>query len=90
MQIRKFFTRKLAAPVSNKTNEIEVPQLWEVRWFSRQGNSQTYLHLVDAKPEIACFFSQEEAESFRESLLAAFALLRYSGSGVHVEVTKVK
>jgi hypothetical protein len=76
--------KKQTVPVSNDTKEIDVVQLWEVRWYSRYGewNGNT-------KPEIECFTSEKDAEEFAKSLKNAFNLIRHT-SGTKVTVVKGK
>lgn len=58
-------------------------ETWEVRWQSRSGDFST-----DTRPEVATFYSPEEAEAFRLALVAAFKMIRHTGKGT--EVGKVK
>jgi len=62
---------KLTVPLSNDTREIEVVQLFEVRWQSRYG-----VYSNETRPEVEVFTSKKDAVVFRESLLAAFRLTR--------------
>lgn len=74
----------LKVPLSNETKEVQAVQMWEVRWHSRYGQ-----YSGDTRPELECFPSQEEAESFAESLRNAFKLIRHS-FGTWVAVQKAK
>lgn len=76
--------KKLTVPVSNETKQIEVIQTWEVRWYSRNGQYSN-----DTRPEIEVFTSVDAANAFKDSLVAAFKLLRHT-SGTWVEVKKSK
>lgn len=76
----KIFTKLLTVLVSNETREIEVAQLWEVRWQSRHGE-----YSMDVRPEIEAFPTRQAAEEFAESLRNAFDLVRHT-SGTNVTV----
>lgn len=76
--------RKKSVPKSNKKKEIDVAQLWEVRWRSRYGE-----YFDDTKDEIEVFLSEKEAVEFKTSLTDAFGLLRHT-SGTTVIVHKYK
>lgn len=78
----KIITKLLSVPVSNEIREIEVAQLWEVRWTSRNGEYSS-----DTRPEMEAFPTQEAAGDFAESLRNAFALVRHT-SGTRVTVSK--
>lgn len=81
----------LTVPFSNTTKEISVTQLWEVRWWSREGDyDEDNPRYVTANPELECFVSEKEAMEFKTSLENAFKLLRYSGTGRKVLVRKAK
>jgi hypothetical protein len=82
----KIFLKKLTVPATNETKEIEVAQLWEVRWTSRHGE---YSHSVE--PELEAFPSKEAAEEFATSLRNAFDLLHYGiWKETLVKVTKAR
>ncbi len=78
----KILTKWLTVPSTNETREIEVAQLWEVRWQSRQGE---YGH--DTRPEMEAFPTRQAADEFAEALRSAFALVRHT-SGHTVTVTE--
>jgi hypothetical protein len=67
----KILTKFLTVPASNEVREIEVAQLWEVRWTSRDGS-----YSGETQPEMEGFPSRQAAEEFAESLRNAFALIR--------------
>lgn len=74
-------TKWLTVPTSNETREIEVAQLWEVRWTSRHGE-----YSVCTQPEMEAFTTREAAEEYATSLRNAFDLIRHTGEGNHVSV----
>lgn len=76
--------KKLTAPKTNETKQIDAVQMWEVRWRSRQGE-----YSGDTRPELEAFTSEEDAKAFAESLKAAFRLIR-STNGTRVELQKAK
>ena len=78
----KLWFKKTAVPVSNETKEVETVQLWQVMWWSRDGE---YSHSLNKEFEV--FTSEEEAKNFADSLRAAFKLIRYT-SGTEVKLTK--
>lgn len=78
----KITTKFLTVPASNETREIEVAELWEVRWRSRHGE-----YHADTQPEIEAFPSRKAAEEFAESLRCAFDLVRHT-SGNQVTVRR--
>lgn len=80
----QIFTKFLTVPETNATRQIEVAQLWEVRWRSRFGK-----YNGDTRPEVEAFASEEEAKAFATALRQAFTLLRHT-SGTDVTVTKGK
>jgi hypothetical protein len=76
----KILTKWLTVPASNDVREIEVAQLWYVRWQSRHGE-----YYDDTQKEMEAFPSRQAAEEFAESLRNAFALVRHtSGNKVTV------
>lgn len=75
----------LRVPESNETKEIEVVQLWEVRWESRDGPFSS-----DSRPEVECLKFEQEAIDFKQSLENAFGILRYSGNITKVKIGKAK
>ncbi len=76
----KIFTKFLTVPTSNETREIEVAQLWEVRWESRHGEYSN-----DTRPEMEAFPTRQTAEEFAEALRNAFDIVRHT-SGHKVTV----
>ena len=80
----KLWFKKTEVPVSNETEIVDTVQLWEVRWYSRNG-----VYSQDTKPEIECFINEEDAKKFAQSLRNAFKLIRHT-SGTKVEVVKGK
>lgn len=77
------FTKLLTIPASNETRQIEVAQLWEVRWTSRHGG---YSH--DVRPEVEAFTSKDAAEDFALALNNAWHLLRCSSAGTEISLKK--
>lgn len=71
-------------PFSNKTKTVDSFVCWQVRWVSRSGE-----YISDVKPEIASFPLEKDARDFKESLEAAFRLLKHSGHGTGVSIEKV-
>lgn len=63
--------KKKSVPETNDTKEIEVVQLWYVRWESRHGS-----YSFDTKKEMEGFTSEAEAREFAASLNAANKLLK--------------
>ncbi len=90
--IKQFIVKLLNVPVSNETKQIEVAQLWEVRWWSRNGwsMSEDNPSHVSCRQEVETFLTAREAEAFATSLRNAFDILKYTGSGRKVFVTKAK
>lgn len=80
----KIFTKLLTVPVSNETKEIEVAQLWEVRWTSRYGG-----YASDTRPEVEAFPTLDKAEAFADALRKAFALVRHTQGNI-VKVSKAR
>lgn len=76
--------KKLFIPQSNETREIDVAQLWEVRWQSRHGE-----YCSDVRPEMETFLTETEACDFKASLENAFELIRHR-SGTKITVQKAK
>jgi len=66
-----FTFKKLTVPETNDTKEVDVIQLWEVRWISRHGE---YSH--HTQPELEAFTSYEKANEFATALKNANKLLR--------------
>lgn len=81
--ITRLFTRKLlTVPQTNETTQIEVVQLWTVRWVSRNGP-----YSGDLRQEVEAFTSEADATAFKQSLENAFQLLRHT-SGTTVIIIK--
>lgn len=79
----------LKVPSSNEMKDVKVVQMWEVRWWSRHGQDLgSPPQYTTASPQLECFTSEAEAVDFKKSLEQAFKLLRYSGTGRDVSVTK--
>lgn len=77
----KLFFKKTEVPISNKVKEVETVQLWVVTWYSRYGP-----YSGDVQKEYEAFTSEEEANTFAESLRNAFKLIRHTNiNGVYVE-----
>jgi hypothetical protein len=82
----KMWFKKQTVPVSNDTKEIDVVQLWEVRWRSRYGEYSS-----NTKPQVECFISEEDARDFAKALENAFKLIRHTHPAeTKVTVTKGK
>lgn len=75
--------KKTTVPLSNETKVIDTVQLWQVDWKSWKGEYP----FMRVTPEIEVFTSEEEANSFAESLRQAFKLVRQTD---HDEVTITK
>jgi hypothetical protein len=85
----KFWTKKLETPATNETRQIDVVQLWEVRWYSmRISELGDEPRFVLSRTEVECFLSEDEAKGFRDSLIKAQKLLRLTGSFLNVSVEK--
>lgn len=76
--------KSLTVPADNTTKDIQVVQLWYVRWRSRYGDFSN-----DTRPEVEAFTSEEEAKAFALSLRNAFSLIKHT-AGTNVTVTKEK
>ena len=77
----KLFWKKKELPVTNDTKEVDVVQLWHVRWRSRHGQFSS-----DTREELEGFPSLELANEFADSLKAAFKLLKHtSDTAITVE-----
>lgn len=66
-----FLSKLLTVPETNTTKQIDVIQMWEVRWRSRKSEVD-----FDGHPELECFSMEAEAEEFAKALRNAFALIR--------------
>ena len=75
------FLKWLRVPESNATREVEVAQLWEVRWnavkFDRLFDNERY---CQSEPQVETFLAESEAAKFKESLENARTLLRLRGA----------
>ena len=71
----RIITKLLTVPFENGTRQIEVVQLWEVRWMSRHGE-----YSGDVAPQIETFTTREAADNFATSLRNAFKLIRHTGT----------
>lgn len=80
----RFWFKTLTVPASNETKEIEAVQLWAVRWSRRYGSFHS-----DTEDVLEAFTSKDEAETFRNSLVAAFKLIRHTG-GCRVTLEKME
>jgi hypothetical protein len=81
-----FFTfKKIEVPASNETRTVEAIQLWEVRWTSRRGEFH-----ADTEPAMEAFPTEQEANEFAAALRNAFKLLKHTGAGTRVSVSKAK
>lgn len=65
--------------------EVDVVQLWEVRWTSRYGSFSG-----DTQPEIEVFDTEEGANEFGDTLKKCFELLKFSGKETLVSVSRAK
>lgn len=63
-----------------QTEELEVVQLWEVRWWSRHGE-----YSADVRPQVKVFPDKEDAVKFKEALEDAFKLIGHT-SGTSVKM----
>lgn len=79
----KWLTKTLTVPATNETKEVEAIQLWKVRWQSRDGEFH-----ANTSPEVEAFPTREEADNFADALRNAFKLLRHTGRGTGVSVSK--
>jgi hypothetical protein len=78
----KLFWKKKDLPVTNETKEVDVVQLWYVRWQSRYSD-----YSFGVRQEMEAFTSAEAANEFAESLRAAFKLIKHT-TGNSVSVVK--
>jgi hypothetical protein len=76
------FFKKTKTPVSDELKIVETVQLWEVQWTSRHGGFSS-----DTRPEFEVFTSEEAAKGFRDSLIAAFKLVKHT-HGTNVDMRK--
>lgn len=83
----KIFTKFLDVPATNETRQIEVAQLWNVRWKSyRRGYvSEDY---PDVHLELEAFPTREDAETFAQSLRLAAKLWRHTALVDSIEIEK--
>jgi hypothetical protein len=66
-----FFSKLLTVPSSNSTKQIDVVQMWEVRWCAMKHNLD-----FDGHSELECFPTEVGAEEFATALRNAFKLIR--------------
>ena len=76
----------LSVPASNESKQIQVVQLWEVRWLSHKERLQ---FCNEGTPEIEAFTSEAEAQAFMDALANAFILLRHECSD-DIQMVKAK
>lgn len=74
--------RKIIKLGAQSEANLEVTELWSVRWYRRDGE---YSHNTEKCCEF--FTSEDDAKIFKQRLDDAFKLLRYS-SGTNVELRK--
>ena len=82
----KFWTKKLTAPLTNETHQVDAVQLWEVRW-------RTYNSVYDFSrgvPQMEAFASETRALDFADSLRAAFKLTRNTLGAASIEMQKAE
>ncbi len=85
----RLWFKKLTVPETNETREVEAVQLWRVEWWSRHGESLGNVpKWCEPRPQVECFTSKQQATEFAEALRKAFALLKYTGTGLDVTVLK--
>lgn len=75
--------KKIKVPNKFSTIDLIAIEMWEVRWKSRDGR-----YSGDEREEIETFVSKEDAQIFKDSLDAAFKLLRHSGGITRVTMNK--
>ncbi len=76
-----FIKKWLSIPSGEVT--VEALELYEVRWTSRNGEYSSSI-----KPEAEVFPSKEGAEQFAAVIVNAFKLLRHTGAGTTVKMSK--
>lgn len=74
----KIFTKFIDVPASNETRQIEVAQLWEVRWESYRGIGSMSDDYPKRHLELEAFPTREAAEEFAASLRLAAKLWRHT------------
>lgn len=79
--------KKIEVPETNNTKEVDVVELWEVRWVSIKFHKILSVHLME-KDEMQVFVSEQIANEFKDALLNAHKLLKNSGNALHVTVQK--
>lgn len=65
------FSKPLTVPSSNTTKQIDVIQMWEVRWRAMKHNLD-----FDGQSELECFPTEDGTEEFATALRNAFRLIR--------------
>lgn len=65
-----------------QTMQVDVAEVFEVRWQSRHGEFS-----YATRPEIRVFAKEKDAISFRDALRDAFRLIKHT-SGTEVSITK--
>ncbi len=78
----KLFWKKKQLPVTNDTKEVEVVQLWYVRWNSVKHSVATHWK---AEVNMEAFTSEEAAMDFKESLMKATAILKDDYRTIRIE-----
>jgi hypothetical protein len=76
-----YLFKKIFAP-SGAQMELAAFENWTVRWHSRYGQ-----YAGDTREEVEVFLNEEDANTFADSLRAAYKLLRHT-SGTNVTVKK--
>lgn len=76
--------RKIKKWLSSRETKTEGTQIWVVSWDARYGSFH-----YDFERVSKAFFSKEDAENFKESLLQAKGLLQY-GEELRIKVEKQK
>ena len=74
--------KKKKVPQEERT-EIDVFESWTVRWTSRNGQ-----YPFDTRPEMEIFPSKESAAAFKRELEEAFKLIKHTGHGTTVIMSK--
>ena len=77
-----FSFKSLFVPKTNEVKEVQVVQLWYVKW-TRVYNYASYHYRCEAVME--AFTSKEAAEEFAKSLKAAMVLLKDEIRDITVE-----
>lgn len=80
--LKDLLFKQTTVPLSNETKDVTTVQTWTVSWYSRHGEYSS-----DTTRQFECFVTEADAFAFRDSLVAAFKLIRHT-SGNKVTVTK--